>query len=40
MYQKLVADYEARSSMQNREVFKDKLPYEFEDKFWTGDIVP
>jgi hypothetical protein len=40
MYQKLVADYEARSSMQNREVFKNNLPYEFEDKFWTGDITP
>lgn len=33
-----VADYNARSSMQNRAVFKDKLPYEMEKKFWTGDL--
>lgn len=38
MYQKLVADYNARSSMQTRNVFKGKLPYEMEKKFWTGDL--
>lgn len=38
MYQKLVADYNARSSMQTRSVFKGKLPYEIESKFWTGDL--
>jgi len=38
MYQKLVADYNARSSMQTRNVFEDKLPYEMESKFWTGDL--
>jgi len=39
-YQSLVAEYNARSSMQTRNVFKDKLPYEMEQKFWTGDIIP
>jgi len=39
-YESLVAEYNARSNMQNRNVFKDKLPYEMEKKFWTGDIVP
>lgn len=38
MYQKLVADYNARASMQTRNVFEDKLPYEMESKFWTGDL--
>lgn len=38
MYQKLVADYNARSSMQTRNVFEGKLPYEMESKFWTGDL--
>lgn len=39
-YESLVAEYNARSNMQNRNVFKDKLPYEMENKFKTGDIVP
>lgn len=39
-HENLVADYNARSNMQNRNVFKDKLPYEMEKKFFTGDIVP
>jgi len=38
MYQKLVADYNARASMQTRNVFEGKLPYEMESKFWTGDL--
>lgn len=39
-YESLVAEYNARSNMQNRNVFKDKLPYEMENKFATGDIIP
>lgn len=39
-YESLVAEYNARSNMQNRNVFKDKLPYEMEKKFWTGDVIP
>lgn len=38
MHNNLVADYNARASMQNRAVFKDKLPYEMEKKFWTNDL--
>jgi len=39
-HENLVADYNARSNMQTRNVFKGKLPYEMEKKFWTGDLVP
>lgn len=38
MYEKLVADYNARTSMENRNLFNDSLPYEMEQKFWTGDL--
>lgn len=38
MYEKLVADYNARASMQTRNVFNDTLPYEMDEKFWTGDL--
>lgn len=37
MHNQMVADYNARSEMQNRAAFKDKLPYNMEQKFWVGD---
>ncbi len=37
MHNQYVAEYNARSNMENRNLFKDDLPYEMEEKFWTGD---
>lgn len=33
-YEQLVADYNARSNMDNRDIFKDKLPFDVEKKIW------
>lgn len=33
-YEGLVADYNARSSMDNRDIFKDKLPFDVDKKIW------
>jgi len=33
-YEDLVAEYNARSEMQTRSVFKDKLPYNIDKKIW------
>ena len=37
MHNQMVADYNARSDMQNRAAFKGKLPYDMEKKFYVGD---
>lgn len=33
-YENIVADYNARSKMANREIFKDKLPFNVDKKMW------
>lgn len=33
-YEDLVAEYNARSKMANREIFKDKLPFDVDKKIW------
>lgn len=33
-YESIVADYNARSKMANRNIFKDKLPYAIDEKLW------
>lgn len=33
-YETLVADYNARSSMANRNIFKNKLPFNVDKKIW------
>ena len=37
MHNQMVADYNARANMEHRSLFEDELPYEMEEKFWTGD---
>lgn len=39
MHNEMVAEYNARSEMQNRNVFKDQLPYHMEEKFWVADAL-
>lgn len=38
MHNQMVAKYNARSNMENRNLFKDQLPYSLEEKFWSGDL--
>lgn len=33
-YENLVADYNARSNMDNRNIFKDGLPFDVDKKIW------
>lgn len=33
-YESIVAEYNARSKMANRKIFKDKLPFEVDKKIW------
>lgn len=33
-YEGLVANYNARSNMANREIFKDRLPFDVDKKIW------
>lgn len=37
MYETLVADYESRRSQVHRSQWFNDLPYDMEQKFWTGD---
>lgn len=40
LHDQYIADYNARSEMANRVLFKCGLPYEMEQKFWLGDGRP
>lgn len=37
MHNEMVAEYNAKSEMEHKNLFKDELPYDMEEKFWTGD---
>jgi len=38
MHNEMVAEYNARANMEHRNLFKDDLPYNMEEKYWTGDL--